>query len=364
LAAQIGDSFFDYKGPLDLRHHVIFGGVKQRPQVAALRRGVDMLVATPGRLLDLHGQGYIDFNDVEFFVLDEADRMLDMGFIHDIRKVLALLPRNRQNLLFSATMPKSIIKLASGFLHDPILVEVNPESTTVESIVQKVMFVDRPDKKLLLRSLLKDKSVESAIVFTRTKHGANKVVKDLSKAGVEAVAIHGNKSQSARTRALAGFKSGRIRILVATDIASRGIDVDGVSHIFNYDLPNISESYVHRIGRTGRAGRAGIAIAFCDATESAFLRDIEKLIGQEIEVDEDHDWHFAEANPAQGGRSGQRQGGQRGQGPRGQGRSGQDQQARPEGDRQPRHRRGGHRRGRGGQGRGGQGRGGQGGGQR
>jgi len=299
LAAQIGESFDIYSKYLPLRHRVIFGGVNQRPQVASLRQGVDVLVATPGRLLDLHGQGHIDFRNVEFFVLDEADRMLDMGFIHDIRRVLKLLPERRQNLLFSATMPNSIVKLASGFLHKPIKVEVDRQSTTVERINQQVMFVNRSDKKRLLQHLLKDPDVESAIVFTRTKHGANRVVKELAKAGVEAAAIHGNKSQGARTRALAGFKAGTIRVLVATDIASRGIDVDGVSHVFNYDLPNISESYVHRIGRTARAGREGIAIAFCDDTESDYLRDIEKLIGSKIDVVEDHEWHFPEAIPTE-----------------------------------------------------------------
>jgi ATP-dependent RNA helicase RhlE len=300
LAAQIAESFEVYGKYLTLRHRVIFGGVNQRPQVASLRQGVDVLVATPGRLLDLHGQGYIDFGHVEFFVLDEADRMLDMGFIHDIRRVLALLPNRRQNLLFSATMPNSIVKLASGFLDKPIKVEVDRQSTTVERINQQVMFVNRGDKKRLLTHLLKDPDVESAIVFTRTKHGANKVVKELAKDGVEAAAIHGNKSQGARTRALAGFKAGTIRVLVATDIASRGIDVDGVSHVFNYDLPNISESYVHRIGRTARAGKDGIAIAFCDDTESDFLRDIEKLIGAKIDVMDDHEWHFPEAIPVPG----------------------------------------------------------------
>ena len=298
LASQIGDNFALYSRHLKLRHLVIFGGVKQRAQVNALRTGIDVLIATPGRLLDLHGQGFIDFRNVDFFVLDEADRMLDMGFIRDIRKILELLPSQRQNLLFSATMPDSIVKLASGFLNNPVRVEVDRQSTTVERISQSVMFVARPDKKRLLRSLLAGPEVESAIVFTRTKHGANRVVKDLTKAGIESAAIHGNKSQSARTRALAGFKEGRIRILVATDIASRGIDVDGVSHVFNYDLPNISESYVHRIGRTGRAGREGIAIAFCDETESGYLRDIEKLTGQPLEVIEDHEWHFPEAIPA------------------------------------------------------------------
>jgi ATP-dependent RNA helicase RhlE len=299
LAAQIGESFREYKGNLKLSHQVIFGGVNQRPQVNALRNGVDVLVATPGRLLDLHGQGHIDFGHVEFFVLDEADRMLDMGFIHDIRKILALLPRNRQNLLFSATMPDSIVKLARGFLHEPIKVEVDRQSTTVDRIVQRVMFVERANKKHLLKKLLQTNEIESAIVFTRTKHGANKVVKDLAKAGVNAAAIHGNKSQSARTRALAGFKSGTLRILVATDIASRGIDIDGVSHVINYELPNISESYVHRIGRTGRAGREGIAIAFCDESETDYLRDVEKLTGQPLEIDDRHEWHFPDAIPTQ-----------------------------------------------------------------
>jgi len=291
LAAQIGDSFEAYGKYLDLRHRVIFGGVNQRPQVSALRRGVDVLVATPGRLLDLHGQGYIDFSQVEFFVLDEADRMLDMGFIHDIRKVLAQLPDERQNLLFSATMPETIVRLASRFLTDPVRVEVDRQSTTVESITQKVMFVAKSNKKHLLRDLLREDDVESAIVFTRTKHGANRVTKDLIKSGIHAAAIHGNKSQGARLRALAGFKSGEVRVLVATDIASRGIDVSGVSHVFNYDLPNISESYVHRIGRTGRAGLEGVAIAFCDEGEAEYLRDIEKLIGKSLPVDRDHAWH-------------------------------------------------------------------------
>ena len=291
LAAQIGESFERYAQFLDLRHLVIFGGVKQGAQVRQLRRGVDVLIATPGRLLDLHGQGFISFNSISFFVLDEADRMLDMGFIHDIRRLLALLPERRQNLLFSATMPPNIVDLASRFLHDPVRVEVDTESTTVEQISQQVMYVAQPDKKRLLTHLLKTLDCTSSIVFTRTKHGANRVVSSLVKAGIEAAAIHGNKSQNARTRALAGFKSGAISVLVATDIASRGIDVDGVSHVFNYDLPNVPESYVHRIGRTGRAGSAGVAIAFCSEAEASCLYDIERLIEQKIEEDLEHEWH-------------------------------------------------------------------------
>jgi ATP-dependent RNA helicase RhlE len=295
LAAQIGESFETYSKFLDLHHQVIFGGVNQRPQVSSLRKGIDVLVATPGRLLDLHGQGHIDFSDVSFFVLDEADRMLDMGFINDIRKVLAMLPKRKQNLLFSATMPDSIVRLASGFLDSPIRIEVDPQSTTVERITQILMYVDRTDKKNLLTDLLRGDEVESAIVFTRTKHGANRVTKDLNSAGIDAAAIHGNKSQGARIRALAGFKAGELRVLVATDIASRGIDVEGVSHVFNYELPNIPESYVHRIGRTGRAGREGIAIAFCDETENSYLRDIERLIGQRLELNSEHNWHSERA---------------------------------------------------------------------
>ena len=297
LASQIAENCETYGQFLQLRHLVIFGGVSQRNQVAALRRGVDIVIATPGRLLDLHGQGYINFNAVDFFVLDEADRMLDMGFVRDIRKVLELLPQQRQNLLFSATMPGTIVKLASAFLHNPVRVEVNPQSTTVERIEQSVMFVSSGEKKLLLRALLARPEFESAIVFTRTKHGANRVVKELDQAGIASAAIHGNKAQGARERALADFKAGVIGVLVATDIASRGIDIDGVSHVINYDLPNIPESYVHRIGRTARAGRDGIAIAFCDESETAYLRDIEKLIGQKLTVVDDHPWHFARAMP-------------------------------------------------------------------
>ena len=295
LAAQIGDNCALYARHLPLRHRVIFGGVKQGAQVSDLRRGVDILIATPGRLLDLHQQGFINFDHVEFFVLDEADRMLDMGFIHDIRKVLKLLPKQRQNLLFSATMPASIVKLANGFLNDPVTVEVDQQSSTVERITQQVMFVAKPNKRKLLVHILQNKEIESTIVFTRTKHGANRVVKELIKGGIAAAAIHGNKSQNARTRALEGFKNQSIRVLVATDIASRGIDVDGVSHVFNYDLPNISESYVHRIGRTGRAGKSGVAIAFCDENETPFLRAIERLTKTKLEVILEHPWHFPSA---------------------------------------------------------------------
>lgn len=302
LAAQIADNFAAYSQFLKLRHLVVFGGVNQRPQVSALQRGVDVLIATPGRLLDLENQGFVDLSSIEFFVLDEADRMLDMGFIRDIRKVLAMLPKKRQSLLFSATMPKSILSLANSLLIDPVRVEVNPESTTVERILQSVMFVAKEDKKRLLREHVDSPDVESAIVFTRTKHGANRVVKELGREGIEAAAIHGNKSQGARIRALEGFKRGDIRILVATDIASRGIDVDGVSHIFNYDLPNIPESYVHRIGRTARAGRDGIAIAFCDESETLFLWEIEKITGKPLDRVLDHPWHNPASMPPADGR--------------------------------------------------------------
>ncbi|MEE2788974.1 MAG: DEAD/DEAH box helicase [Myxococcota bacterium] len=299
LAAQIEENVETYARHLDIRHLVIFGGVSQKPQVEQLRRGIDMLVATPGRLLDLHGQGMLDLSAVEHVVLDEADRMLDMGFIHDIRRVFRAIPERRQSLLFSATMPAPIAKLAREFLNNPIRVEVDRESTTVKRIIQKVMFVERANKKKLLTSLLKDPIVDSAIVFTRTKHGANRVAHVLTRAGIQAAAIHGNKSQGARQRALSGFKDGQIRALIATDIASRGIDVDGVSHVFNYELPNVSESYVHRIGRTGRAGRDGIAIAFCDESETDYLVAIERLTGQPLEIIEDHQYHFEDAMPRQ-----------------------------------------------------------------
>ena len=304
LAAQIDERFAAYSEHMDLRHRVIFGGVNQNPQVRALQKGLDILVATPGRLLDLIGQGHIDITRVEFFVLDEADRMLDMGFIRDIEKVIKLLPKQRQNLLFSATMPKSIAKLAGTFLNNAVMVDVSPKEMTVDRIEQKIMFLRKADKRRLLVQLIKEERVRCGIVFTRTKHGANRLVKQLDQSNIAAAAIHGNKSQGARTKALAGFKNGNIPILVATDIASRGIDVDGITHVFNYDLPNEPESYVHRIGRTARAGRSGIAYAFCDDTESGYLVGIQQLIGKEIPVNSNHPFHFIGAIPKPGQKPG------------------------------------------------------------
>ncbi len=282
LAIQIGEQFAAFGNGLGCSHTVVFGGVNQRPQVRTMRQGVDVLVATPGRLLDLIGQGHIYLDEVEVLVLDEADRMLDMGFIHDVERILAGISPERQTLLFSATMPDSITKLSRSLLRDPVRVEVTPPATTVERIDQRVLLVAKADKPPLLAHLLQDPAVERVLVFTRTKHGANRVVKQLARVGVHAAAIHGNKSQSARQRALEGFKTGRTRVLVATDIAARGIDVDGISHVINYDLPNIPDSYVHRIGRTARAGREGIAMSFCASGERPFLRDIERLTGQAI----------------------------------------------------------------------------------
>ncbi len=304
LAAQIDERFAAYSDHMDVRHRVIFGGVNQNPQVRALQKGLDILVATPGRLLDLIGQGHIDLGRVEFFVLDEADRMLDMGFIRDIEKVIKLLPKKRQNLLFSATMPKSIAKLAGSFLNNAVMVDVSPKELTVDRIQQKIMFLRKADKRRLLVQLIKDERVQRGIVFTRTKHGANRLVKQLDQSNISAAAIHGNKSQGARTKALAGFKDGTIPILVATDIASRGIDVDGITHVFNYDLPNEPESYVHRIGRTARAGRSGIAYAFCDDSESGYLVGIQQLIGKEIPVESSHPFHFIGAIPKPGQKAG------------------------------------------------------------
>jgi ATP-dependent RNA helicase RhlE len=296
LAIQIDESFASYGNGTGLKHAVIFGGVSQHSQVQALQRGLDILIATPGRLLDLMTQGYINLQHLQIFVLDEADRMLDMGFIHDIKKVIAKLPAKRQTLFFSATMPKEIAGLAGSILSNPVRVEVTPVSTTAEKIEQSVYFVDKPDKKLLLQHILEDKNIERVLVFTRTKHGANKVEKDLNHKGIRAEAIHGNKSQNARQKALTSFKDGSIRVLVATDIAARGIDVDDLTHVVNYELPNIPETYVHRIGRTGRAGASGIALSFCDAEEREFLRDINKLIGNNVPVIEQHPYKMDFSN--------------------------------------------------------------------
>ena len=288
LAIQIGESFATYGKFTGIRYTTVYGGVSQLPQTKALKRGVDVLVATPGRLLDLINQGYIRLNQLEIFVLDEADRMLDMGFINDIRKVIRLLPDRRQTLFFSATMPNEIQKLASDLLKNPVKVEVTPPASTVDSIEQSIYHTSKPDKPKMLLHLLREQNISTALVFTRTKHGADKVVKFLHRADVKAAAIHGNKSQNARQSALNDFKRGRLKVLVATDIAARGIDIDELSHVFNYDLPNVPETYVHRIGRTGRAGLNGTAIAFCDADERKELRDIEKLILKRIPVVENH----------------------------------------------------------------------------
>ena len=290
LAIQIGESMAAYGKFTNLRHTVIFGGVTQRSQTDALKRGIDILIATPGRLLDLMNQGFVHLQHLEIFVLDEADRMLDMGFIHDVKKILQKIPAKRQTLFFSATMPPEIQKLADTILSNPVKVEVTPVSSTAETIEQQIFFVDKNDKKNLLVHLLKDKKIVSALVFTRTKHGADKVVKDMHKAGISAEAIHGNKAQNARQRALSNFKSGVTRVLVATDIAARGIDVDNLSHVINYEIPNVPETYVHRIGRTGRAGASGIAFSFCDEEEKEYLRDIQKLINKVVPVNESHPW--------------------------------------------------------------------------
>jgi ATP-dependent RNA helicase RhlE len=288
LAIQIGESFTAYGRNTNVRNLVIFGGVGQTPQTDALRRGTDVLIATPGRLLDLMNQGFISLRDVGIFVLDEADRMLDMGFIHDVKKVIAKLPSQRQTLFFSATMPPEIARLADSILTDPAKVEVTPVSSTAEKVEQSIFFVEKADKKRLLLHVLQDKSIVSALVFTRTKHGANKVAADLTKAGIRAEAIHGNKSQNARQAALSGFKNGRLRVLVATDIAARGIDIDDLSHVINFEIPNIPETYVHRIGRTGRAGASGVALSFCEAEELPYLKDIQKLTGLLVPVVKDH----------------------------------------------------------------------------
>ena len=292
LALQIGESFEAYGKYLTLRSTVIFGGVGQAPQVAALKKGVDILIACPGRLNDLVGQGLLDLSNIEIFVLDEADRMLDMGFVHDVKKVIARLPRQRQNLMFSATMPKEIEQLAAGILHDPAFVKVDPVSSTVDRIQQSLYFVEKGNKKFLLPWLIKNLKPEvvNALVFSRTKHGADKIAKDLNKQGIPAAAIHGNKSQTARVTALEDFKAGKTRVLVATDIAARGIDISELSHVFNYDLPEVPETYVHRIGRTARAGADGTAVSFCAPEEKEYLAGIEKLNRRQIPVVSGHPW--------------------------------------------------------------------------
>jgi ATP-dependent RNA helicase RhlE len=290
LAIQIGESFQNYGKNTSLRYHVVFGGVSQHSQVQALNKGLDVLIATPGRLLDLMNQGYIQLGEIDFFVLDEADRMLDMGFIHDVKRVIKELPKRRQSLFFSATMPPVIVELADTILTNPSRVEVTPASSTVEKINQAVYFVDKGNKIKLLVDVINDNEIDRALIFTRTKHGADKVAKLLSRQDIHAQAIHGNKSQNARQNALQNFKDAKTRALVATDIAARGIDIDDLAFVINYELPNIPESYVHRIGRTGRAGADGIAIALCDAEEKAYLRDIEKLIGKKVRVIEEHDY--------------------------------------------------------------------------
>jgi ATP-dependent RNA helicase RhlE len=297
LAIQIGESFKAYGRYVRLNHTVVFGGVNQFQQTTALQKGVDILIATPGRMLDLMNQGFISLRDVEIFVLDEADRMLDMGFIHDVRKIISALPQKRQSLFFSATLQPEIIKLASTILRNPKKVEVTPSASTADTIGQFIYFVDKANKNALLMNILKDKTIKTALVFTRTKFGADKVMKVLVKNNIKAEAIHGNKAQNARQRALANFKAQTTRVLVATDIAARGIDVDDLGFVINYEIPNIAETYVHRIGRTGRAGASGTAYSFCDAEEKAYLRDIEKLIKRKIPVVEDHPFPLTDENP-------------------------------------------------------------------
>ncbi len=312
LANQIGENIQDYARYVPLRTKVVFGGTSIRPQIQALFRGIHILVATPGRLLDIMNQGHCDLSKVETFILDEADRMLDMGFIHDIRKISAAIPKKRQTVLFSATMPASVKGFADGLLRDPVTVEVAPQATTAEKVDQQLMYVDQGDKRALLDHLFKDPAMEKVIIFTRTKHRADRVTRNLIQAGVTAAAIHGNKAQNARQRALKAFANGETRALVATDVAARGIDVDGITHVINFELPNEADSYIHRIGRTARANATGIAIAFCCEEERAYLKDIEKIIRQSIPMVDDHPYHAADVanatskpvRPVQGGRGG------------------------------------------------------------
>jgi ATP-dependent RNA helicase RhlE len=307
LAIQIDESFKAYGRHMGLKTTVIFGGVNQNKQTAAIRGGVDVLVATPGRLLDLINQGHITLNFVEIFVLDEADRMLDMGFIHDVKKIIKELPRKRQSLFFSATMPDEIVKLASTILSKPSQVTVTPSSSTVDIIKQSVYFVDKGNKNALLVELLKDATIKTALVFTRTKYGADKVARMLQKKHIKAEAIHGDKSQNSRQRALKNFKEQTTRVLVATDIAARGIDIDELEYVINFEIPNIPETYVHRIGRTGRAGEKGTAFSLCDAVEKEYLKDIEKLISKKISVIEDHSFPLVDHNPVKAPKQQQQQ---------------------------------------------------------
>ena len=299
LAIQIQDSFTAYGRNLPLRSAVIFGGVGQQPQVDAIRRGLDILVATPGRLLDLHGQGLLDLSRIEIFVLDEADRMLDMGFIHDVKRILKLLPEQKQTLFFSATMPPEVMGLVNGLLHNYQRVEVDPVSSPMEAVRQSLYYVDKSNKTKLLAHLMEERHISSALVFSRTKHGANRIAQDLIKRGISAAAIHGNKSQTAGVQALGDFKAGRVRVLCATDIAARGIDITDLPFVFNYNLPDVPETYVHRIGRTGRAGREGEAVSFCQFDEKDELRAIEKLLGRPIPVVEGHPFPMENFDPPQ-----------------------------------------------------------------
>ena len=308
LAIQIDENIAEYSKGSNLKHTVIFGGVKQHWQVRKIRSGIDILTATPGRLLDLMNQKIVQLHELQIFTLDEADRMLDMGFIHDVKKIIAKLPKKRQSLFFSATMPNSIIELANSLLTNPVKVTVAPVSSTAEMIDQKLYFVGKENKKKLLTHILKSGKIESALVFTRTKHGANKIVEHIQKAGITAAAIHGNKSQSARQKALIAFKSREIKVMVSTDIASRGIDIDQLSHVINFEIPNESETYVHRIGRTGRAKNSGIAISLCDAEEVGYIKDIHRLIKKEIPIDDDHPYPVAH-DLTKGARPPKKQGG-------------------------------------------------------
>lgn len=311
LASQISDSFRVYGKHLNLKQAVVYGGVSPKPQISALRRGVDILIATPGRLIDLYNQRCLRLDKVEVFVLDEADRMLDMGFLPDIKKVYAMTPDSRQSMLFSATLPDDILRLTKHFLNDPVKVSVTPQASTVDRIDQRVLFVDRENKSALLESVLQCDTISRALVFSRTKHGANRIVKNLGKAQIKADAIHGNKSQAARMDALRKFKTGKVRVLVATDIASRGLDVEGITHVINYELPNEAESYVHRVGRTARAGAVGIALSFCDAGEKGYLGNIERTINKTVTVVADHPFHSESiaARPKRGSGNSNRSGG-------------------------------------------------------